>query len=220
MQAGHRQIGPLGHGPRREGGVEAQVSAVGLVHQDRDPLGVGGGADARRVADHAVIGGAGVDHQRGVGVLLQGCGHLLRGEGGGDAEGGFHRRHQKDRLQAAQLDGVIDRLVAVAGHQDLVAPAGGGPDGGQQAAGAAVDLKIAPPAAPEGGGAVHGLGQDPAGVVEVVKVRQLGDVQIGPETGQIGGQGGVFLVARHVQGEIPRLVVGLQPFCQRGGGGG
>ena len=133
VEAGHRQVRPLGHGVGGEGGVEAQVGPVGLVHQHRDPLGVGRLADPRRVADHPVVGGAGVDHQLHPGVVLQGLGHLRRGQGAGDAQPLHHRGQEEDGLQPADLDGVVDGLVAVPGHQDLVPP-GGWPPGWPPAA--------------------------------------------------------------------------------------
>ena len=52
--------------------------------------------------------------------------------------------------------------------------------------------------------------------MEVVKGGQLRDVQARPQAGQIGGQGLVLLVPRHVQGEIARPVVFLQPGQQGG----
>ena len=110
--------------------MEAQMGPVGLIHQDGNPPGVGHGTDARRVADHPVVGGAGIDHQLHLRVLRQGLLHLLGGHGAGQAKGGLHRRQEKDRLQAADLHSVVDGLVAVAGQKDLVPPAGGRPDGG------------------------------------------------------------------------------------------
>ena len=214
VQTGHRQVRPLGHGAGGKGRVEPQVGPVGLVHQNRNPLGMGRRADPRRVADHPVIGGAGIDHQLHPRVVLQRLGHLLRGEGAGQAEGLLHRGQQEHRVQAAKLNGVVDSLVAVAGHQNLVPPAGGRPDGRQQPACAAVDLEIALPAPPELGRPVHPLGQHAGGVVEVVKLRQFRDVQLGPQPGQVGGQRGVLLVPRHVEGEVPRLMMGLQALPQ------
>ena len=214
VQTGHRQVRPLGHGAGGKGRVEPQVGPVGLVHQNRNPLGMGRRADPRRVADHPVIGGAGIDHQLHPRVVLQRLGHLLRGEGAGQAEGLLHRGQQEHRVQAAELNGVVDSLVAVAGHQNLVPPAGGRPDGRQQPACAAVDLEIALPALPELGRPVHPLGQHAGGVVEVVKLRQFRDIQLGPQPGQVGGQRGVLLVPRHVEGEVPRLMMGLQALPQ------
>lgn len=115
-------------------------------------------------------------------MVLQRLGHLLRGEGAGQAEGLLHRGQQEHRVQAAKLNGVVDSLVAVAGHQNLVPPAGGRPDGRQQPACAAVDLEIALPAPPELGRPVPSPGPArPEGVVEVVKLRQFRDVQLGPQ---------------------------------------
>lgn len=50
--------------------------------------------------------------------------------------------------------------------------------------------------------------------MEVVKLRQFRDVQLGPQPGQVGGQRGVLLVPRHVEGEVPRLMMGLQALPQ------
>ena len=88
------------------------MGPVGLVHQHWDTSFVGHGTDPRRVTEDPIIGGTGGHHQ----LELRRQGRLDHFRGNGAREALRHRGQQVHRLQAAELHGVVNGLVAVPGH--------------------------------------------------------------------------------------------------------
>ncbi len=200
----HDEVGPGRHGaapPAAGFGQRQIVGAVGLVHEEGHAPGVAEVRDGLEVALDALVGGAGQNDAPHGGVGVQGGGHRGGGHAAVDAEVRHHGGRQIVGGEAAQLEGVVDGLVAVAGHQDLAAEGGGGADARQQPHGGAAHQVPAPGGAVEGGGAAHGVGQDTVGVVEVVGALDLGEVE--GVTSQPRRRSRPPLVPRHVQG-IPR----------------
>ena len=205
-QAGQRLVGALHHNVRPAGqraappavgpGQRQVVGAVGLVHQQRHAAGVAEAGDRRDIAQNALVGGAGQDHAGGLRAGVQRGGHVLRGDAAVDAEGPVRLWHDPAHPQVPQLDGVEHRFVAVAGGDDGAARGGQRPDARQQPHGGPVDQVKGPGRAPQPGGALHGLGQDARGAVQVVGAVDLGQV---PVMGQAGGGADPALVAGHVQ---------------------
>ena len=97
----------------------------------------------------------------------------------------------------AQLDGVVDGLVAVAGRDDRAAKGCQGANARQQADGGAAHQIPAPPRAVQRRRAGHGVSQNAVSVVQVVRAVDLGQVPgiaVQPRRRQ-----GAALVAGHVQ---------------------
>ena len=189
------------------------MGAVGFIHQQRHPPGMAECRNGRQVAEHPFIGGAGQDHAGGVGAGVQRGGH-----GGGrqtavDPERRVGRRGDPGHRQPAQLDGMVDRFVAVAGADHPAAEGGGGAHGGQDAAGAAPHQIPAAPGPPQRGGAGHGRRQDAPGVVEVVGAGDLGGVP--GIAAKPRRRGHPAFVARHVQ-RVAAAGAAFQRLLQRG----
>ena len=192
-------VGPLVYGAVGEAVSEAEMGPVGLVHDQHPAVAMGHVGDGLYVAAHAVVGGAGEDHRLRLGVVFQRLLHVLGVDGPADAVSRIAGQHVH-RGQGVEHQGVVDGDVAVPPDDDGAPRLHAGAHRRQNAAGAAVDQKEGPPAAPQGGGTIHGIAQDAPGVVEIVKAVDLRDVPGGAQILEVGRQSDVALVARHVHG--------------------
>ena len=104
---------------------------------------------------------------------------------------------------------MVNGFVAVARTDDGGAAGtdDSGPDGGQNAAGGAVDQIPGSLCPPQGGGAGHGIGQNAVCIVQVIYAGNFGHI---PPGGQARCRHHPPLVPRHVQGVKPGGSIGLE----------
>ena len=130
-------IGPRSHGGNGQAVAKVEVGAVGLVGQAEHPGLVGHLHDGAQVGTDAVVGGVVHQNGHGVGVLLDGLGHLLPLHAQRDAQALIHLRIHIHRYRAAQHQRVQHAAVHIAGQNDLIAPLAGGKHHALHAAGGA-----------------------------------------------------------------------------------
>ena len=169
---------------------------MGLVHQHRHPRLVGQRRNGCHIADHALIGGAGDDHQPCLRVGLQRSRHRLRPQTPRHAEPVIHGHRQIDRLQIPQLQGVINRFMAPPGQQHRVPRPGSGADPRKDTAGTAAHQEKGPAGAIHPRRPVHAVFQDALRVMEVIKAVDLRNIQLPGEPPAYVPS----LVAGHVHG--------------------
>ena len=130
-------IGTCRHGRHRQTAAKVEVGAVGLVRKAEHSGIVCHFYDSTQVRADAVVGGVIHQHSHGVGVLLDGLGHLLPLHAQRDAQTLIHLRVHIHRHRAAQHQRVQHAAVHVAGQNDLIAPLAGGKYHALHAAGGA-----------------------------------------------------------------------------------
>ncbi len=117
MQAVDHHICPLFQGRRGKIFVERKMRPVGFIHDQRDSPAMDDPCDLPHRGDDPVIGGRCDQYRLYIRVGRQGFFHLYRLYGAVQAIGGDDLRIEVKTVQLAQADRVIDRLVAVPGHQ-------------------------------------------------------------------------------------------------------
>ena len=222
-QAGQRFVRALDHkvrpGRKRPAAPAVRlrqrqiVRAVRFVHDQRHAVRVADTGNGGHVAEHAFIGRAGQDDAGRAGAGFERGGNAGGRHAAIDAEGGVDRRGQPVRAQAAELDGMVNRFMAVARAEDRAAVRRGGADGRQNAAGAAADKIPAARRPPQRRRARHGRGQNAFGRVQVVGSGDLGRVPGIAGKARRGRQ--AALVAGHVQ-RVGAARAGFQRGLQRG----
>ena len=179
MGALHDQVSPRRHRaalPAVLRGKGQIVCTMGLVHQQRYAAGVADFRDGSHIREHALIGRAGQDDTFCARLRVQRGGHIGGAHAAVDAELRVCRRRQVMGRQMAQLDGVVDGLVAVAGRDDRTAKGCQGANARQQADGGAAHQIPAPPRAVQRRRAGHGVSQNAVSVVQVVRTVDLGQL--------------------------------------------
>ena len=159
-------------------------------------------------------------HQNGhgVGVLLDGLGHLLPLHAQRDAQPLVHLGIHIDRDRAAEHQRVQHTAVHIAGQDDLIAPLAGRQHHALHRAGGAAHHQKSVCCAESVGGQLLGLPDDRYRVAEIVQRFHAVDVHAHALLAQKGRQLRVApaaLVARHIEGDHPHLSELLQSLVDR-----
>ena len=176
MNALDNKISAFGDRALREGRMEAKMRPVRFVDDERHLVVVKNTADGSDVRDDSVVGRRSDHAQFDVRIFVERGLDLLRRNAGINAETLVKRREQIDRLQSADMHRVVDRFVAVAGQQDLVAAAGQCEDRRDQTDCAAVDQIPALVTVENARCQLHGILKDPLRIVQIVAAGDLRNV--------------------------------------------
>ncbi len=206
------QICPAGHrslSKEISAKGKSQVGAVGLIHHQGRGLWpvMAVRCDLPDVRQYPIVGRAGQNHGPGIGISVQELLYLFRRYASIHPKAFIHRRCDPVHLEIPQLDGVIDRLMTVAGHDHFAVSGRCRPHRCQIAAGAAAHQVPGSVRTAQGGGALHGLFQDALRIVEIIGALDFRNV---PGNRQIRHRSNVPLMARHVEG----ILVLIHQFLQ------
>ena len=123
---GHRShIRACRHGRHRQTAAKVEVGTVGFIRKAEHSGIVRHFYDGTQIGADAVVGGVIHQHGHGVGVLLDGLGHLLPLHAQRDAQPLVHLGIYIDRDRAAEHQRVQHTAVHIAGQDDLIAPLAG-----------------------------------------------------------------------------------------------
>ncbi len=207
-QTGQGLVGTLDHQIRTAGhrslskGIptkgKPQVCPMGLIYHQcrrRGPI-VTALCDLSDIRQYPLVGRAGQDHRLDGRIFVQQFLHFSRRHTAVDPESLVHGGRDPVHPEIAQLNGMINGFMAVAGYDHLTAPGRCRPHRRQISAGAAAHQIPGPVCSAQRRRALHGLPQDSLGIVKIIGSCDLRDI---PRHRQIRYRREISLMPRHMK---------------------